>query len=485
MNTVEFGKNRWTVRYGYRDGAEKTAVDRVCGLIQPYVPYILTASPADCAETLPEEVTNRVVIGTMRDNAELRQLAEAGFFVPEERAEGYCIKTGPDPAGGERHVTVLQGADAAGVLYAAADYERYAIRDRETYHGYHYNGRYRPFVDEPLPFERRSAPRIEHRGLWSWGHVIYDYKAYIDRMSECKLNTLILWNDYAPLNAAEIIRYAHDRAVKVIWGFSWCWGEKVDPEDPADLKKWTDFVLRTYETQYRPLGADGIYFQAFTETRDTTIGGRSISELVIEWVGSISREVYARYPELWIQFGLHATSIREECGKFAAIDPRMSIVWEDAGDFPYAYDPAKNEREEETLAYTKELLALRGTQERFGAVLKGFTVLNWTRFEHQKGPFVLGEASPVYTAQRAEEKEFYWRYAAPYWIRQAPFLRRFLQTVADAPVHDRLITALVEDGVWEGGLHVSVQLLSELLWDPDADPGELLTVILHDARTRI
>ena len=132
-----------------------------------------------------------------------------------------------------------------------------------------------------------------------------------------------------------------------------------------------------------------------------------------------------------------------------------------------------------------ELLALRGTQERFGAVLKGFTVLNWTRFEHQKGPFVLGEVSPVYTAQRAEEKEFYWRYAAPYWIRQAPFLRRYLQTVADAPVNDRLITALVEDGVWEGGLHISVQLLSELLWDPDADPGELLTVILHDARTRI
>ena len=483
MDYQNYGDHRWELRCGAYTGPEKTAADLVYGLVQSYVPYIPTARSAGDPTPSAETVTGRILLGTLENNPLLARLAASGFFQPETRPEGYSIKTAPDPADPEKTLTVLQGADPAGVLYAAQDWRRFAIRDKEVYHGYHYNTRYRPFLDPALPFERRSAPKIEHRGLWSWGHVVYDYQGYIDHMAACKMNTLILWNDYAPLNADEVIRYAHDHAVRVIWGFSWCWGEKVDPENPADLKKWTDFVLNTYENQYRPLGCDGIYFQAFTETKDTTLGGHSISDLVIRWVRDISREVYARYPDLWIQFGLHATSIRSECSKFSAIDPRMSIVWEDAGDFPYAYNPVQNQNLRDTLDYTKELLALRGPQERFGAVLKGFTVLNWDRFEHQKGPFILGKADPSFVKERAAEKEFYWRYATPYWTEQAPFLKEFFQAVAAAPIHDRLITALVEDGLWERGVHQSVQLYAELLWDPDEDLNEILTAIAHDPQT--
>jgi hypothetical protein len=301
-------------------------------------------------------------------------------------------------------------------------------------------------------------------------------------MCECKFNTLILWNDYIPMNAANVVRYAHAHAVKVIWGFSWCWGEKVNPRDPEDLNKWTRFVLDTYESQYRPVGCDGIYFQAFTETTDTTIDGESISDLVIRWVKQISDRLYEKYPDLWIQFGLHATSIQSECSKFSAIDSRMSIVWEDVGEFPYAYDPAKNHDFGKTLDYTKELLFLRGAQERFGAVFKGFTVLNWDQFEHQKGPHIIGKACRQFIEKRTKEKEFYWRYAAPYWIHQAPELQELLRTVAAAQIQDRLITALVEDGMWESNLHISVQILAELLWNPDTDLNELLTALYHDCR---
>lgn len=481
MNHYDYGTHRWQIVYGSYEGIEKTAIDRLYGLVQSFVPYILTALPAAQAE----EGHHQIIIGTMASNPMLRQLAELGFFQPQDRPEGYCIQTGPHPQYPQRQIVVLQGADPAGVLYAVADYERWALRHGEIYHGYHYDKQYRPFIDEVLPFSRRSYPKIEHRGFWSWGHVIYDYCSYIDHMSACKLNTLILWNDYAPLNAREIIDYAHAHGVKIIWGFSWCWGQPVDPLDPAELEKWTAFVLETYETQYAPLNADGIYFQTFTETADTTIGGHSISDLVIHWVNEISRRVYARYPDLWIQFGIHASSIRSECVKFSAIDPKMSIVWEDAGGFPYAYDPARCDNPKDTLDYTRQLLSLRDNRERFGAVFKGFTVLNWAKFEHQKGPFVLGTGNALANIERSREKAFYWRYAAPYWISQAPYLKELLQTVADAPVRDRLITALVEDGMWESAIHSSAALFAELLWDPNQNLPDILTAVLHDGNVTL
>ena len=469
---------RCRIVYGCYEGVQKTAVEMLYGMIAPYVPYVLTATPAD-ETNLADTGDLLILIGTCGNNAHIRSLRDAGCFEAEDRREGYSIAVIASPWHEGRRIAVLQGADDAGTLYAAADFECYYIRHVLQYDGYHYNRRHRPFIDEALPFARRSAPAIEHRGLWSWGHVIYDYRGYIENMSRCKLNTLILWNDFAPLNAADIVAYAHLHAVKIIWGFSWSWGEEVVPSDAAERQKWAERVLQTYEQQYAPLGGDGIYFQTFTETGDTSIDGRSIAELAVDWVSGISRALYARYPDLWVQFGLHATSIQEAYAHFSRIDPRMSIVWEDAGGFPYQYDPRNTGDIDQTLAYTQQLLALRGAEERFGAVLKGFTVLNWKDFEHQKGPFVLGCLSRSATGRLADEKQFYWRYAAPYWINQADAMRRFATCVAEAKVRDRLVMALVEDGVWEHGIHVSAALYAALLWNPDEPIDGLLEVIMH------
>ncbi len=474
-----YGNNRYRIVYGCYEGIQQQAADCLYGLVQQYVPYVLTMTDAHLPLDLSGE-DNLILIGTLQNNPYLARLSAMKLFEAESRQEGYSLAVFTNPENGGRSIMVLQGADDAGVLYAVADFQKFYVNHEMKYHGYHYNTRYRAFMDPALPFGRRSAPCIEHRGLWSWGHVIYDYMKYIDHMSELKLNTLIIWNDYAPVNAGEVVRYAHARAVKVIWGFSWCWGQPVDPEDEKDLQKWTATVLDTYEQQYRDLGSDGIYFQAFTETSDTTVKGRSISDLVINWVTQISAAVYARYPDLWIQFGLHATSVKSENKKFSAIDPRMSIVWEDVGSFPYHYDPKQNEDFGQTLDYTKELLALRGGQERFGAVFKGFTVLNWLYFEHQKGPFILGKGSPDFIKRYAEERRFYWRYAAPYWITQAEQLKQMIGAIAAAPIVDRLVAALVEDGLWESELHLSMGILAELLWDCRADTKEIITTLCHN-----
>ena len=45
-------------------------------------------------------------------------------------------------------------------------------------------------------------------------------------------------------------------------------------------------------------------------------------------------------PKLHIQFGLHASSVREHLEDISGVDDRVEIVWEDCGAFPFkAADP--------------------------------------------------------------------------------------------------------------------------------------------------
>jgi hypothetical protein len=75
------------------------------------------------------------------------------------------------------------------------------------------------------------------------------------------MNLITIWNDFVPLNAKEIVKYAHDRGIKVVWGYSWCWGEEVNPTDEKELEKWTDRVFKTFEEQYLQTGATVYIFR--------------------------------------------------------------------------------------------------------------------------------------------------------------------------------------------------------------------------------
>jgi len=476
MNYMDYGNDRWKIIFGEFKGVEKYAAEEIYGTVQQYVPYVVIADPA---QSISEIKDSAVIIGTMKSNPILKKLADDGVFAPETKSEGYSIKVCPSPFCEGRSIVILQGADENGVLYAVRDFDHIYLQDKLRYDGYHYNVRHRPFIDVPLDWERRSVPAIEHRGLWSWGHVIYDYRGYIDNMSRWKMNTVIIWNDRAPLNAKDVVEYAHSRGVKVIWGYSWCWDEGSDATDPKVRDEWAKKVVKTYEEQYLPLGGDGIYFQTFTETKETSRSGRSIADLATEWVNYIADKMYERWPDLWIQFGLHASSIRENCDTLKKVDDRMSILWEDIGAFPYAYDPRMDEDYQPTREYVRHLVKLRGKKERFGAVMKGFTVLNWDLFEHQKGNLIVGTANKQFIADRAKEKEFYWKFAAPYWAANAKRLAESMADIADADIADRCVTALVEDGLWEKESFAAMVTAAELMWDPSRDTTELLTTIAH------
>ena len=262
--------------------------------------------------------------------------------------------------------------------------------------------------------------------------------------------------------------YAHERGVKIIWGFTWCWGETVHPGDKVMLKSWTDRVIATYEEQYLPTGGDGIYFQIFTETSDKEMEGCSIARMAADWVNAIGGELLAKYPDLWIQFGLHATSVNDRLDEIAVTDPRITITWEDCGGFPYHYDPRLEGDPKATLDFTQKIATLRGS-ENFGMVLKGMTCLDWPHFEHQKGPFLMGETREDFRCSRAKEKEYLWKVASPYWIEGMPLFKDFVRLLRDTPNRRTAVTSLVEDGMLEAYVPVAVALMAETLWDPEQD----------------
>lgn len=483
MDNKYYGDTRWKIFIGNYDGVEKTAVDRLYGFVQNYLPYILTVHQAD--ENWLEELKNGqklLVIGTLENQPVLQQLADEGLYETESSPEGFCIQTIRYLDAEENNIIVLQGADAAGVLYAVSDFIRFFILGKERYSNFTFNAKYPVFIDPIHDFTRRSRPSIEYRGIWTWGHVINDIERYFSHMSYHKLNIVVLWNDVVPINAKEIIDLAKSYNIKVIWGYTWSWGEDVDPANEDHVKLWQDRVLEIYETQYKDLNVDGIYFQSFTETSDQQMGEYSIATLAKDWADKLTQPLYEKYPDLWIQFGVHHTSITDQYQEFQSLDPRMTINWEDLDSFPYTYNSSTYDEktQEEFLNRHNKLLHLRGEKERFAAVWKGFTVLNWSKFEHQKGRFILGHGNKVALKKKMDEQSFYWNYLEPYWFTQVKALQTISKQIAQADIKDRCILALVEDGAYECVAAKSVGLYAECLWDPNQDEKELVEAILHD-----
>lgn len=480
MSDIKIGKWRVLVPHAMKETA-RCAVCDLSGIVGAYLPYPLAVS--DETQCTPEQYDeNLIIMGTTENGFLCRTLAERGFFTPETKKEGYSVRVAASPYHAGRQIILLCGADDAGLLYAVHAFDRFYLCSRCRYHGYHYNHAFEAFLEEMPAWEYRTAPKTDNRGVWSWGHMIFDYRGFLRNMSALGMNLLVVWNDFAPLNAKEVLNEAHRRGIRIFWGFSCSWGETVDPCDPRDVEKWCARVLDTYTREYEPLGGDGIYFQAFTETHEREIGGRPIAALVTDWANAICNTLHGAYPSLEIQFGVHATSIGGAYPMLSGIDPDVPVMWEDCGDFPYAYDPAQQKNSAEALRYTQQLLRLNGDQTRFAAVLKGFTLLNWSRFEHYHGPIVLGEYPDAYIRDRLEKRMFTWQYARPYWMQGAGILKEFFRITTGAGIRETTVAALIEDGMLEREIDPCVSLFAALMWDWDRDTEELIADVQRAAQ---
>ncbi len=489
LTKLKFDAPRWLVLTGKDEALEHYAAAEAGALIQQHVPYVVQTIVGGCDRRRLKK-HNILAVGTPESNSLIASLVAEGKVRLAKKPQSYTIAVLPSPYNSARQVLVLAGSDSPGVLYAVRDWEHYCHDPYVTglvppwFPQTGASKPARPTIHVKTPFHQSvpdwnitGSPKILERGIWTWGHVVYDYRRFLENMSRWKMNILIAWNDYAPVNAREITDYAHSLGIKLIWGYTWCWGEKVNPSDPAQLARWRDRVIRTYEEQYAPTGGDGIYFQTFTETKDLKIGRKTIAELAARWVNDIGAALLERHPDLWIQFGLHAMSIRDNINHIKAVDPRINITWEDAGCFPYSYSLDDVEGLNETVAYTRRLAGLRGPVEDVGLVLKGMTSLNWDTFEYQLGPFVMGRADRDFIRRRTELIEPRWKQNEIGWRERLPAVCRTIQAAVAARPKRLTITGLVDDGMWEERMFLPTCLLAEAMWNPNERPESIIAKV--------
>jgi len=470
---------RWRLVYGSYEGVERFAVDEWQRILQTYEPYVIPVSPPDV--DLQNHEDNILLCGTVENNRHIRRLVELGLLTIPDQPEGYAAGCVDSPWKPGRKVLAVGGHDPNGVLYGVVDLntrklgmER--IQDDPTVT--------RKLLDEMPPFSLSEYPRVAGRGLWTWGYVIYDYRRYLDNMARLRMNTLTVWNDCPPVNMAEVIEAAHRRGIRVVMGFHWGWGTVgLDLADPAHVDALRDHVLETYRRDYADLPHDGIYFQTLTEHNETHRDGVPLARLVCRMVNRIGSALLERYPGLDIQCGLHATSILEHYSEFEALDPRITITWEDAGVIPYSYHVVEHYDDapyhakrhgtvEATIAYSRKLAALR-PGSRFAFVPKGFSDLRWrTEYEHH-GPFILGERSARFIRNRLDQRQAMWDAKSALWLRNAPHVVRFFREIFDVGPSAILATALCEDGLFEQAIQPAIALFSHLIWNPTSDLGEL------------
>jgi hypothetical protein len=465
---------RWAIRHAAASPVERFALAEAQRLVQRQVPYLVRVEPA--AEDPADRGDHLLLLGTPAASPRVRELCERWKLAVPEAPGSYLLVCRPSPWNPDRTVLLAAGHDAAGVLYGIEDLAARVVgigtADPKAW------GSQRA-LDGVAPFAGAGTPKIGRRGIWSWGYVVYDYRRFIDAMARLRMNALTLWNDVPPENAAAVVAYAHDRGIEVVWGFHWGWGiggfDLADPDQVAWVRRT---VLDTYERKYAGIPHDGIYFQTATEVRETLSGGVPIARRARNLANDVGRALLERHPDLRIQFGLHATSVLDHCGELEELDPRISIVWEDAGVIPWSYMPVSElsgsplGTVDATVAYGRRLAALRGRSE-FCMVAKGFTALRWdTEFEHH-GPFLLGERSPAWIRRRLAERRPIWDRADGLWMENWPHASRFFrEALAEGP-RSTDVRALVEDGLLEERIAPSIALFANLLWDPQADGRDL------------
>ncbi len=434
---------------------QKRAIEELSSILLEYTLEYPICQKFDTGADLSEY--RCIYIGTKESHPYIREHSDFTLTKSEE----YMISV----KGG---VAVIEGYDDAGVLYGALDfYNKYVIKNEHPESDDYWVN----FLlgDELPDFEYRSAPSVKERGLWTWGHVIYDYRGYLHNMMKLKMNRVVIWNDHVPVNAEDIVKYAHSVGIKVIWGFSWLWDTNCARFDLANIDGFSDGIFQKYEKEYAHLGGDGIYFQTFTELHTDNIGGINIAGAAASFVNRTAALFFEKYPNMEIQFGLHATSVKDRLDLIAATDKRIRIVWEDCGAFPFSYIPSEVKDFDKTMSFVESIANLRGNDDRFGVVTKGLVKLDWSEFEHLKGAQMIGVSTRALKKNRIDRKSKIWRYIQACWLANSDKAYEAVKKMCAAKGGELCVLALVEDGMFEEKVMFPVALYSQMLWDASAE----------------
>lgn len=463
----------WKIVYHKYEGLEKKAVDflsKEAGkyLIRENDLYRLYVLPCEGEGAKIEQ--SAFVIGMWQESATVRAYVKE----QEIKENGYLVKVIKNPENENGRIVVITAKSANELFYGAVSFIDDYLAVCAPAHG---RVRLRQFTfDEPMrEWSYSEEPSTATRSVFTWGHPISDYRSYIENMARLKLNQLIIWNDHMPVNVRDVIDYAHSYGIEILFGYTWGWidgcGKITDISD-ARLKELKEQIIAHYEENYAKINGDGIYFQSFTERADEYIGGRLIAEAVTTLVNDTAGELLKRYPNLKLQFGLHAISVKDHLDEIAKVDPRIEILWEDCGAFPYDYSPEViDERKfEETLAFTQKILTLREGAP-VGLVFKGVMMLDWTTFVSQSGPFVMGDNAQAVVERDRHMREGAWRIFSAEWMQYGHYARRMLEFVKENAQGD---VNCCMAGTFDGRIYFPQAVLAQLFRHVDEDYGETM-----------
>ena len=469
---------KWIFIYENCEDLTKKAINTLGGFLNFYIKGGLAIKTLNAVSESELGEKNLVYVGYKKSDFAKKIINEKGLSVPSD-SEGFSLAVGSSPYNEKLKIISVIANNEVGAFYGVCDlinlYFGSEIYKSATTHRYEHPEYFELALFADLKeWKINRAPQIKRRGAWTWGHVIYDYRKYLDNLANLKFNEVVIWNDYIPFNAKEVVNYAHSLNVKVIWGFTWGWelsliGEQelTQKVQSGYLKTLTQKTVEKYESEYASANADGIYFQTFTENHIDKIGEKSMAQLVTEFVNDTASALWQKYPNLQIQFGLHATSVKDNLNELKGIDKKIEIIWEDCGAFPYSYSPVQYEKYSETMAFVDNILFLRGESENFGSVLKGMINLDWCKFVNQNGNYAMGHATSQHLNLLQASRERIWKFSQAEWIRNADKLKNYVQKISKNANSN--IQILLEDSLMETCHPFPLALLSEMLWDCDTD----------------
>ena len=467
----------WQIVYSNFTGIQRRAIEFLNTELSK---YLLRSAEACEYHTLP--ILKQAKNLSLDKNAIILSTYEDSLFLPryikkeEVPQDGYLLKVIDNPTSPQHSLVLITATKEQALFYGAVAF----IDKYVALHGPFHNALYfsdKTFDEKMKPATITSSHKTKNRGVFAWGHPINDYRAYIKNMARLGLNRLILWNDFKPLNADEIVEYAHSYGIKVLWGFAWGWTsghcdlESIDDEFLQSLKKQ---VICTFEQNYANLG-DGLYFQSFTERTDDKINGKSVASTVTRFVNDTASELLSKYPNLQLEFGLHAMSVKNSLNEIANIDKRVNIIWEDAGCFPYSYSPdfCDEEKFSKALEITKKFIELRGNDAPVGFMFKGFSTIDWSikPFSHQRGPFILGEASNELSLFDKKMRGSQWRNFSADWIKNGDYARRLADFINNQTNGN---AQLYMAEIFDDNNVVPYAVCSEIFWNADRSYEQIL-----------
>ena len=462
----------WEIVYSNYTGMQKRAVEFLNKELGKYIlrkmgEYSIFVLPVN-KETENYKIEDSAVVVSLYDDSEIVKKYIDKSEIP---TNGYVVKVIDNPNKENNSIVLITGSDESNLFYGAVHF----IDDYIPKYAPFLSGKlnYRVFDGRLYPATHSVEIKSKTRSIFAWGHAINDYRTYIQNMARLGLNQLILWNDFAPLNAKEIVEYAHSYNIEFIWGFAWGWDEKrcknlMELNDEM-LTQMKETVYENYYNTWQGLG-DGIYFQSFTETEMDTLNGKCIASVVTDFVNEIAGELLKKEPNLHIQFGLHALSVKNYLNEIARVDKRIEIVWEDCGAFPYSYYPCVVDNFEETIEFTKKILTLREKGAKTGIVFKGHCTLDWTKFIHQKGVFILGENCNFVTEHDKYLRSSGWASLTAGWIKHGELARQIAELALSIDSDVNLCMA----GAYDGGIWLPMALCADIFINPTEKFEEIL-----------